>query len=129
MTEFTEAELIAFIDEALPADRSSELEGRLRDDAALRQRLVEMTQREITGVHSVAAIWRRRRLSCPDRETWGMFLIGAIDDDQAAWMRSHLEDVGCRYCEANVDDLRASRESDATERRRRYFQTSAGHLK
>jgi hypothetical protein len=44
----------------------------------------------------------------------------------------HLETVGCRYCEANLEDLklRQQESSDAADRRRqRYFQSSAGYLR
>jgi len=40
--------------------------------------------------------------------------------------------IGCRYCEANLADLRrreSEAEAEATHRRRKYFQSSAGHLR
>jgi hypothetical protein len=42
-----------------------------------------------------------------------------------------LEQVQCRYCRANLDDLerqKTEQQSTAQSRRQRYFQTSAGFL-
>ena len=42
MSHFTDAELVAFLEEALPAARCSELEHELRSDSELRQRLFDV---------------------------------------------------------------------------------------
>ena len=130
---FSDAELLAFLDEALPADRSSELEAALREDESLRERLVQARGRETAGLHSVGAIWRRNRLSCPIRAELGQVLLGALSEAEESYLQFHLETVGCRYCQANLADLRqeAQQEQAGAERQRRqhYFQTSAGYLK
>lgn len=133
--EPTDAQLNAFLEEALPADQLAEIEKRLRDNAALRARLAAVIGREDAGLHSVGVIWRRRRLSCADRDTLGQYLLGVLDDDEADYIRFHINDVGCRYCAANLDDLKqaqAAATKPAAEhqsRRQRFFQTSAGHLR
>ena len=130
MKDFTDAELVAFLDEALSDERSVELETALRDDVALRERLINVRGRETAGLHTLGAIWRRSRLSCPSREKLGQFLLGILDDDEADYIRFHLEVVQCRYCQANFSDLQsASQAEQKTVRRRKYFQTSAGYLK
>ena len=50
--------------------------------------------------------------------------------DSAEYIRFHLETIGCRYCQANLADLAAASQPDEApvQRRRRYFQTSAGYL-
>ena len=130
-TPFTNSELAAFLDEALPAERSSELEKRLRDDQDLRTRLTEIRGREAAGLHSVGGVWRRERLSCPSRDELGQFILETLPDEHRDYIRFHLETIGCRYCQANLADLeQASSPSEVpTERRRRYFQTSAGYLR
>ena len=43
----------------------------------------------------------------------------------------HLEDVGCRFCLASLGDLKNRQQGssqEATTRRQRYFETSAGYL-
>ena len=61
---------------------------------------------EDRGEHTVGAIWRRERVSCPTRDQLGGYLLGAGDDDLLKYVRFHLEVVGCPYCQANLDDLR-----------------------
>ena len=44
----------------------------------------------------------------------------------------HLETIGCRYCRASLNDLekqQAEAHADVEQRRRKYFQSSAGLLK
>ena len=132
--------LSAYLEEALPVDQLALIERRLRDDVELRKRLAAVIGRQDAGLHSVGVIWRRNRLSCPSRDELGLYLLGVLDAGPANYIRFHLEDVGCRYCAANHDDLRSSgpfaAQVTATDgsdqpaiRRRRYFETSAGHLK
>ena len=138
--EPTDAQLSAFLEEALPPEQLAEIERRLREDETLRARLVTVIGREDAGLHSVGVIWRRRRLSCPDRSELSQHVLGVLEDDASAYIRFHIEEVGCRYCAANLDDLRQAQTaasqtavsqggSDATVRRQRFFQTSAGHLR
>ncbi|NND96769.1 MAG: hypothetical protein HKN47_05500 [Pirellulaceae bacterium] len=131
MSEFTDADLAAFLEEALPADRCSQLEQSLRDDDQLRQRLVQVQGRETAGLHTISAIWRRARLSCPDRTELGQYVLGTLTAEQADYIAFHLDDIGCRFCQANLEDLQAATQAadEGIQRRHRYFQTSAGYLK
>ena len=131
MSDFSDAELIAFLDEDLSPERCAELEQQLHDNDTLRQRLIEVRGQETAGLHSVGAIWRRSRLSCPDRAILGQFVLGALDSDHADYIKFHLEEVSCRLCQANLIDLQVANQASEqeTKRRRRYFQTSAGYLK
>jgi hypothetical protein len=133
--EPTDAQLSAYLEEALPADQLASIERRLREDEALRQRLAAVIGREDAGLHSVGVIWRRRRLSCPDRNQLSQHLLHVLDEDESAYIEFHIKEVGCRYCAANLEDLQQA-QSQATQsgkepaaRRQRYFQTSAGHLR
>lgn len=131
MTAFTDAELAAFLEEALPAGRCSQLEHELRTNADLRNRLIEVRGRETAGLHTLGAIWRRSRLSCPNRTELGQHLLGTLDGSASDYIRFHLEEIGCRFCQANLADLEAAAAPDQEpqQRRKRYFQTSVGHLK
>ena len=130
-SDFSNAELEAYLDEALPAARMSAIEEVLRKDVALKKELVAINGRRDAGVHALGEIWRRRRLSCPTREQLGSYLLGVLPADQADYVAFHLTTIECRYCAANVEDLRLQQSAgaaDVTERRRRYFQSSAGYL-
>jgi hypothetical protein len=128
----TDAELDGFLDEALPAERMTAIEAALREDDALAKRLSAAVGRRDAGVHSLSAVWRRHRLSCPTREQLGSHLLGVLDEQTEDYIKFHLEVVACRYCQASLDDLRdqhAAKAADEGERRRkRYFQSSAGYL-
>lgn len=128
----TDVELERFLDEALPPERMAALEVALRSEAALQKRLAAIVGRRDAGVHSLGAVWRRRRLSCPTREQLGSHLLGVLEGGLDDYVRFHIEVVGCRCCEASLSDLRrqqSSAEEPHTERRRkRYFQSSAGYL-
>jgi len=128
---FSTAEIEAFLDEALPAARMAAIEDALRKSETLKQQLVAINGRRDAGVHGLGEIWRRRRLSCPTREQLGSYLLGVLSKEQVDYITFHLTTVECRYCTANIDDLRAQQSAGAaevSERRRRYFQSSAGYL-
>lgn len=132
MPRYTQAELEAYLDEALSPTEMAAMEAELRGRADLLQQLATINARRDAGVHSLGEIWRRNRLSCLTREQLGSFLLGALDQEQAAYVKFHLETIGCRYCQANHDDLRREQEESqdlAQRRRSKYFQSSAGHLK
>jgi hypothetical protein len=132
MTTFTDAELSAYLDEDLPEERMALIEQALRDDATLAQRLTHLVGSRDAGVHSVGAMWRRTRLSCPSREQLGSYLLDVLDSSHTEYVQFHLETVGCRVCNASLDDLKkqhSAEEQAAKEtRRKRYFQSSAGYL-
>lgn len=126
------SELEAYLDEALPAEQMARIEQALRSDQDLRARLAELVARRDVGVHSLGAVWRRQRLSCPSREQLGSYLLRAMDPAESDYVRFHLQGIGCRYCQANLADLEARSQHDAGDgqrRRRRYFQSSAGYLR
>jgi hypothetical protein len=131
--DFSNAELEAYLDEALPIERMTAIEEALRKDAALEQRLATTNGRRDAGLHSVGEIWRRHRLSCPSREQLGSFLLGVLPADAADYVQFHLQSIECRYCAASLEDLRAQQSAaDAgqiQQRRQRYFQSSAGYLR
>ncbi len=131
--KFTNADLEAYLDESLSASRLAAVETALREQPQLVDQLATIAGRRDAGVHSLGGIWRRQRISCPTREQLGSFLLGVLDADYEAYLRFHLEQVGCRYCNASVEDLREqSATADATataSRRKKYFQSSAGLLK
>lgn len=128
----TDAELEAYLEESLPAESMTGIELELRQRPELLRRLSTILGRREAGVHSVGEIWRKHRLSCPDRRQLGSYLLGAIDNDHAAYIRFHLEMIGCRFCQANFADLRQQQEETQEliiSRRTKYFQTTAGHLR
>jgi hypothetical protein len=124
--------LEAYLDEALPSDAMAAIEHALRGDAALVRQLAAINSRRDAGVHSLGEIWRRQRLSCPTREQLGSYLLGVLEEGASGFVKFHLELSGCRTCQANFDDLRRRRSEEPAAvdtRRKKYFQSSAGHLR
>jgi hypothetical protein len=95
-----------FLNEKLPDADMARVEKALRESADLRARLEEVKGQVDTGEHTVGAIWRRERVSCIDRDQLGSYLLGAADDDLLAYIKFHIEVVGCPECRANLDDLK-----------------------
>jgi hypothetical protein len=129
---FTDAELLAYLDEGLPVERMTAIEGALRTSEDLRRRTAELRDQRDQQGHSVGEIWRRGRLSCPTRHQLGSYLLGALATDLSQYIAFHLETVGCRYCAANLDDLRQSQQASSNEtarRRQKFFQSSAGYVR
>jgi len=126
------SELELYLDEALPAEEMARIEQALRTDRRLAEQLAAVNARRDSGVHSLGEIWRRHRLSCPTRQQLGSFLLGAIAREWHHYVVFHVETVGCRYCQANLADLKRQ-QAESSEvvqtRRRKYFQSSAGYLR
>lgn len=127
---FTQRQLEAWLDEALPAEEMTRIEEALRQAPELARQLVGINGRRDAGVHSLGEIWRRHRVSCPSRTELGNHLLGILPAGQAEFIRFHLEAVGCRYCQANLSDLQnqQAEAAEAADRRKKYFQSSAGLL-
>lgn len=129
--QFSDDELLAYLDEMLPVERAVALEGALRESAELRHQVALLIRRRDQGGHTVGEIWRRQRLSCPTRMELGSLLLGTADQGTADYLEFHIHTVGCRVCAANLEDLQQSQSPDdeAPVRRRRYFESSAGTLR
>lgn len=124
--------LAAYLDDALNDVETAHVEQVLRQNETLRRQLRGLLQERDRGEHSVGAIWRRQRLSCPGREQLGSNLLGVLEPAQQDYIEFHLRTIGCAYCQANVADLQAQQqesEPQVQSRRKRVFDSSAGLLK
>jgi hypothetical protein len=130
---FSNSELDAFLDEALPIERMAAIEEALRSSDKLQQQLTAINGRRDAGVHSLGEIWRRHRLSCPSREQLGSYLLGVLPKDAAGYVKFHVETIQCRYCAASINDLKSQQSAAdpdiAQRRRQKYFHSSVGHLR
>jgi hypothetical protein len=124
-------DLHAYLDEALSEEASSRVEKALRDAPPLRRALSRLIAERERGEHSLGAIWRRHRLTCPTREDLGNLLLGVLDLEFAEYIKFHLQSISCGYCHANLMDLQ-ERQKEAKgrvqERRQKMFASSAGFL-
>ena len=132
MPEITREVLRDYLNDALPDAELTVVEKAVREQPAVQALLHQVRQEVDRGEHSVGAVWRRERLSCPAREQLGGFLMQALDPDLYDYVEFHLTTVGCAYCQANLDDLKRL-QAEPTEprstRRRRIVDSSAGVLR
>lgn len=131
MTEITRHTLRAFIDDALTETEAARVEQSLRNSEPLRKMLQAVMQERERGDHSIGAIWRHARLTCPSREQLGSYVLQVLEPGLQDYVEFHLQTVACPFCQANLADLE-SRQQEASkhtqERRRRFFTSSRGFL-
>src|SRR5579871_5458126 len=131
MKEITREQLHAYLDDALTDADTARVEQALRSSEPLRRSLRQAMQERDRGEHSLGAVWRRERLTCPTREQLGSYLLQVLDEGEQDYLDFHLQEVGCPFCLANLADLQALQQEPAPkarERRKRFFQSSAGYL-
>lgn len=77
-------------------------------------------------------LWEDARPSCPKRSTLGKFVLGTLNSEWDSYVEFHLSRLGCSYCSANLDDLQAEIERDATDTdhrlRERIMESTVGFL-
>lgn len=123
--------LRSYLAESLPAEEMARVEKALRDSSELRAHLEEARRgRGDAGLHTLGAIWRRGRLSCPTRQQWGSYLLDALDPEHAAYLTFHIDVVECPFCRANLVDLKGKSASAAPPVKTRHadIYNSSRHL-
>ncbi len=132
MAKITRELLHGYLDDALSDAETAQVERELRKSEPLRRQLQKVMQERDRGEHSIGAIWRRERLSCPTREQLGSYLLQVLDPGLQDYIEFHLHTIGCPFCLANLADLQSMQKEAAPKaeaRRRRFFDSSAGYLK
>lgn len=127
----SDAELLAWLDEDLPPERMSEIELQLRNSVEMQRRTAGLISDRDHGTVTVGEVWRRHKLSCPTRHELGSYLLQALEQNHAQYVRFHLETIGCRTCLASLEDLKVSQAitPETVKRRERIFASSVGKLK
>lgn len=120
-----------YLDDALSEEETAQVEQALRASEPLRRLLRALMQERDRGEHSIGAVWRRDRLSCPSREQLGNYVLQVCDSALQDYIEFHLHVVACPFCLANLADLQTLQQEPAPkvqDRRRRFFESSAGYL-
>lgn len=132
MGTITKETLRAFLHDTLPDEQAAEVEKQLRTQAESRDLYELVRVEEDRGEHSIGAIWRRNHLSCPTRDQLGGYLLQALDEDLFEYIGFHMDEIGCSFCTANLEDLQrkqAEATGPARSRRKRIVNSSAEVLK
>ena len=75
-------------------------------------------------------VWETLRLSCPKRNTIGAYHLGTLEDAWQDYVDFHLHKLGCRFCLANLEDLKRQDEQDASAGLRdRILESTVGFLR
>ncbi|MBM4077787.1 MAG: hypothetical protein FJ267_19330 [Planctomycetes bacterium] len=126
---FTDEELHAYVNEDLSVERATVLEQQLRQSPLLLDRLAAVVRETETNDESLGGMWRRGRWSCPSRSILAAYVNGRLGDGFSQFIEFHTQVTGCRFCQANLEDLRTSTsDAEMPQRVHRIFQSSAGHL-
>ncbi len=59
-------------------------------------------------VFTVATVWREERVSCPHQDILRAYSTGALDSGAMDFVRFHLEESECPYCNSVLEDQRLS---------------------
>jgi RNA polymerase sigma factor (sigma-70 family) len=51
-------------------------------------------------------LWEQLRLSCPKRSTIGAYFLKTLESPWYEYVDFHLQSLGCRFCLANLQDLK-----------------------
>jgi hypothetical protein len=114
--DFSDAELEAFLEEALDPVRASEIEQQARASTTLLNRLALLNRRRDHGAHSLAAIWRRFQVGVPTREEMGQYVLGILDSDQSDYIKFRLEILKCPFTQSLLVELKAANDQAQVKR-------------
>jgi hypothetical protein len=106
----------------------------------LRQLGAQVQQRmggagEVEALEGAAAdsllteVWEQHRLSCPKRSTVGGYVLGTLNPAWQDYVEFHVNQLGCRFCRANLADLRQQNESQPRVLRDRIVESTVGFLR
>ncbi len=85
---------------------------------------------ELADESMLTRMWEQHRPSCPKRSTVGKWLLGTLEEGWAGYVSFHIETLGCRFCQANWEDLRPDAQDDASNSvRDRIMQSSVGFFR
>lgn len=65
---------------------------------------------------TVSTLWREERVSCPHRDLLQAYLDQALPSEAQIYVTFHVEEIGCPFCAANLEDLRACASDDREAR-------------
>jgi RNA polymerase sigma factor (sigma-70 family) len=91
--------------------------------------LQQMRWEDVEAADSVLTrVWEALRPTCPKRSTIGRFILGTLDSPWREYVDFHVHQLGCRFCQANMEDVRRESQAQAEPLRQRTFQSTVGFL-
>jgi RNA polymerase sigma factor (sigma-70 family) len=81
------------------------------------------------GDSILTRVWEELRPTCPKRSTLGRMLLRTLDAPWRDYVEFHVNQLGCRFCQANLEDLRRESAATPSTMREKIFQSTVGFLK
>ncbi len=127
----------AEVGQAVGADPGHVATIKHRSLARIRKHLMDQQEGSSSGTDQpdipdalLTEVWEDHRPSCPKRSTIGGYHLGTLDAAWQDYTDFHLNTLGCRFCMANLDDLKQSEDrADLDRLRQRVLQSTVGFLK
>ena len=66
-------------------------------------------------VVTVGLVWRESRVSCPPRDILRSYRDGALPEGPTGYLRWHIEEADCPYCQAQLEDFEREDVAAASE--------------
>ena len=103
----------------------------LRERVGSRLKGVDVSAIEDPGCADslLTEIWEEHRLSCPKRSTVGGYLLKTLERAWHEYVEFHLNTLGCRFCKANLEDLKEERQEAPRQLRDRLMQSTVGFFR
>jgi hypothetical protein len=77
----------------------------------------------------LSEVWEEYRPSCPKRTTLGSYILGTLDPAWQDYIDFHVTHLGCRFCNANLDDLRRETAAGSACFQARVMESSVGFFR
>lgn len=104
--------------------------------ALVKHRLVKRLAEDVSIDEQLAddmlltRLWEQHRPSCPKRSTIGKWLLGTLDDEWDDYVSFHVDTLGCKFCQANREDLKVdANPTIADTAHQRIMQSSIGFFR
>lgn len=131
-TDFTDAELEAYLDESLDPIRAADVESALRSDKALLKRLALINGRRNAGVHTLGEIWRRNQIGVPTLEDMERYVNGGLSNEEGSYIKFRMDELKCPFTLAMYHGVQSQQSENAElskSRREKFFEKSARLLR
>ena len=98
-------------------------------NAAQRKALEQFRWEDAEAADSLLTrVWEKIRPTCPKRSTIGRMVLGTLESPWREHVEFHLSELGCRFCNANLEDLKRETAAEPTPVREKIFQSTVGFL-
>lgn len=77
----------------------------------------------------ITEVWESQRPTCPKRSTIGRLMLGTLDGEWKKYVDFHVNKLGCRFCQANLEDLRKQTEEAPKALHDRVMHSTVGFFR